>query len=221
LWAQRLAQIQLAIIYLASGGSKLLDPDWRAGRVIGDRLLRSASLAISKGVPAELIQFLSGPSVASGLSKLAIATELFLAVALFAPRTRFFALYWGVMFHLTIEVTSKVELFTWLTLTIYALFARPALRERALLYDEGRPAGRFAMRAIRALDWLARFEVRADREAAAGHPFVVVDRDGSSRTGIAAVARIARAIPLLVPFSVPLLVAALPSRAARLQAKPG
>jgi hypothetical protein len=34
LWAQRLAQLQLAVIYVGSGGSKLLDPDWRQGRVM-------------------------------------------------------------------------------------------------------------------------------------------------------------------------------------------
>ena len=37
LWAARLAQIQLALIYVASGGSKLLDPDWRDGRVLLER----------------------------------------------------------------------------------------------------------------------------------------------------------------------------------------
>src|SRR6185369_6945423 len=106
LFAQRLAQLQMAIIYIASGGSKLLDADWRSGRVIGDRLARSLSLAVSKGVPPEVMAVLSDPGVASALSKLAIGTELFLAVALFVPRARFFALWWGVMFHLTIEVTS-------------------------------------------------------------------------------------------------------------------
>jgi hypothetical protein len=219
LWAQRLAQIQLAVIYLASGGSKLLDPDWRSGLVIGDRLARNASLALSKGVPVQVVQFLREPAVAESLSKLAIATELFLAVALFLPRTRFFALWWGTMFHLTIEATSKVELFTWLTLAIYALFARPALRERILLFDESRRSGSFVARAVRALDWLARFDVRADKEAARGRAFVVVDRDGSSWAGLGAVARLARAIPLLFPASVPLWVAA-PRRALRLGTKP-
>jgi hypothetical protein len=36
------------------------------------------------------------------------------------------------MFHVTIELTSKVELFGWLTLSTYAPFARPALCERTL-----------------------------------------------------------------------------------------
>jgi hypothetical protein len=112
--------------------------------------------------------------------------------------------------HLTIEVTSKVELFTWLTLAAYALFARPALRERILYYDEDRATGVLMMRAVRFLDWLARFEVRADKGRAGGSAFAVVERDGSSATGVRGFARIARATPLLFPLSVPLFVAAMP-----------
>jgi uncharacterized membrane protein YphA (DoxX/SURF4 family) len=208
LWAARLAQVQMAIIYVASGGSKLLDADWRAGRVIGDRLTRATMMAIGKGVPRPLMEALSDPAVASVLAKLAIGTELFLAVGLFLPRTRAFALWWGVMFHLTIEVTSQVELFTWLSLAVYALFAVPALRERAVIYDPERPWGSFVARAVTRLDWLARFEIRADPGAALGHEFVIVDRDGTRAAGLLAVALIARATPLLFPLSVPLHVLA-------------
>jgi hypothetical protein len=208
LWAQRLAQLQLAVIYLASGGSKLLDPDWRSGRVIGDRLARSTAMAISKGVPIELLSFLSEPTVSSALAKLAIFTEIFLAFALFAPKTRFFALWWGVMFHVTIELTSQVELFGWLTLTIYALFARPTLRERIVGYDAERPGAVRLARWVGALDWLARFEIRPEQSLATGHTLVVIDRDGSPATGLWAFARIARATPLLFPISMPLLVTA-------------
>ena len=220
LWAQRLAQLQLSIVYLASGGSKLLDPDWRGGLVIGDRLARSTALAVSKGVPVDFVRFLSNPAVASGLSKVAIATELFLAVGLFVPRTRFFALWWGGMFHATIEVTSKVELFGWLTLTIYVLFARPTLREREVLYDESRSLGSFVATAVRALDWLVRFEVSTDAARCEGHVFAVVDRDGTKATGLAAVALLARAIPLLFPLSVPLYVVTAQRFRARPAPKP-
>jgi uncharacterized membrane protein YphA (DoxX/SURF4 family) len=208
LWAQRLAQLQLAIIYVASGGSKLLDPDWRDGLVIGDRLLRSAQMAAAKGVPPELMQLLSRPEVASAVSKVAILTELFLAVGLFLPKTRFFALWWGVMFHVTIEITSKVELFGWLSITLYALFAVPKVRERSLLYDPASSLPAALARFVGWFDWLARFDVRP-READRGGPsFAVIDRDGSSASGLLGLARIARATPVLFPLSVPLLVLA-------------
>jgi hypothetical protein len=209
LWAQRLAQLQIAIIYIGSGGGKLLDPDWRGGLVIGDRLRRSTQMAIDRGVPESLMRWLSDPAVVSPLSKLAIASELFLAVGLFVPRTRFFALWWGTMFHFTIEVTSKVELFGWLTISLYALFAVPTTRERVLCYDPTRAAGRAVQRLVRWLDWLARFERRAEAGACSGRrAFAVIDRDGSIGTGLRGVSLIARATPLLFPFSVPLMMAA-------------
>jgi len=208
LWAARLAQLQMAIIYLASGGSKLADEDWRDGRVIGDRLLRSTSLAVAQGVPPVVMEMLAHPMLSSSLAKLAILTELFLAIALFVRRTRAFALWWGVMFHLTIEVTSRVELFTWLSLAIYALFAVPTVGERAILYEPGHRWGERVARMVQRADWLLRFEVRSDAAAAAGHGFVVVERDGSRAAGLLGWARIARAIPLLFPLSVPLWVIA-------------
>jgi len=204
LWAARLAQLQMSIIYLASGVSKLLDSDWREGRVIGDRLVRATALAVAKGVPAALMEALANPTLASALAKLAIFTELFLAVGLFLPRTRTFALWWGVMFHLTIEATSQVELFTWLSLTVYALFAAPTLRERAVLYHPARPWGGWLARGVARLDWLARFDIRADAGAASGHDFVIVERDGTRATGLLGVACIARATPVLFPLFVPL-----------------
>ena len=208
LWAARLVQLQMSIIYLASGGSKLVDPDWRGGLVLGDRLVRATSLAVARGVPSAVMDVLSHPLLASTLSKLAIGTELFLAVGLFVPRTRFVALWWGVMFHLTIEATSRVELFTWMTLAVYALFAVPALRERTLIYDPTRPFFRRLAALVRRLDWLARFDVRADATAARASGFVVVARDGSRASGLLGYARIARATPLFFPLSLPLLTLA-------------
>src|SRR5262249_11876200 len=148
LWAQRLAQVQLAIVYLASGGSKLFDPDWRDGLVIADRFARYGYQALERGVPQAVVDAFSTPSATSAPAKLAIATELFLPVGLFMKRTRVFALWWGVMFHLTIEVTSRVEVFTWLTLAMYALFATPDFRARKLFFDPSRAKGRVLARLV-------------------------------------------------------------------------
>jgi hypothetical protein len=131
LWATRLAQVQVALIYVASGGSKLLDPDWRSGRVIMERLSLYGGQAVDAGVPQGVLDLLSRPAAAHALATLAIATELLLSVGLWPRRTRAFALWWGVWFHLTIEATSRVESFTWLTLAMYALFATPDARPSA------------------------------------------------------------------------------------------
>lgn len=122
LWAARLAQAQVSVVYLASGGSKLLDPDWRAGRVLLERLHLYGHQAVEAGIPGGIVDAVSRPGVTALLAAAAIGTELFLAVGLWARRTHRFAIAWGIGFHLTIEVTSRVEGFTWLTLAMYALF---------------------------------------------------------------------------------------------------
>ncbi len=204
LWAARLAQVQVALIYLASGGSKLLDPDWRSGRVLMARLTLYGSQAVDAGVPQGVIDRLSEPGTARTLAALAIATELLLTVGLWPRRTRAFALWWGVWFHLTIEATSRVEGFTWLTLAMYALFATPDARARKLVYDASRPRERTLARAVAWLDWLTRFEVRPRPGGEADRGIVVIDRDGTRATGLCAVAAVARCIPLLFPLWLPL-----------------
>ena len=210
LWAQRLAQLQASIIYLASGGGKLLDADWRDGLVLADRLARHAEEAVARGVPARVMEWLATPMASSALAKLAIATELFLAVGLWAKRTRVYALWWGVAFHLAIEVTSHVEIYTWLMLTIYALFATPDRHARKLFFDPSRPKGLVYAHLVRLLDWLARFEVVAWQPDAlrTGHSLVVVRRDGSRATGIRALAMVARCVPALFPLWGPIALVA-------------
>ncbi len=205
LWAARLAQLQVSIIYLASGGSKLFDCDWLSGQVLVERFKLFGHLAIDKGVPQAVVDYLGQPDVASALAKLAIATELFLAFGLWG-KTRIFALWWGVWFHLTIEATSSVEGFTWLILGVYGLFATPDVRARKLFYDSSRWRGRTMARTVSFCDWLARFEVKAWAPDAVkkGHTVVVVRRDGTLATGLGALAMIARATPLFFPLWAPL-----------------
>lgn len=206
LWAQRLAQVQVSIIYLASGGSKLFDDDWRNGLVIGDRFARYGSDAVARGVPTAIVEIFSRPMSTSALAKLAIATELFLAVGLWLRRTRVFALWWGVMFHLTIEITAKVEIFTWLMLTMYGTFVTPDVRARKLMYDPTRWKGRAFGKAVKQLDWFSRFEVKAwePDDLKKSRSFVVIRRDGTRATGVRAFAMVTRTIPVLFPLWAPL-----------------
>jgi hypothetical protein len=209
-WAVHLAQLQVALIYLSSGFSKLLDPDWQSGMVIGDRIHRYADVAIARGVPQGLVSFLGAPGTSSVLAKAAILTELFLAIGLFSKRTRAFALWWGVMFHLTIELTSQVEIFTWLTLTMYGVFVTPDARARKLYFDPSRGKSKWLARVVKLGDWLARFEVKAwaPDDLKKAHSIVVVRRDGTRATGVRALAMIARCIPLFFPLWAPLALIA-------------
>lgn len=127
LWPVRLAQLQVSIVYLASGGSKLFDADWRGGQVLLERFHLYASQAIDAGVPAGILAWLSHPDVTGALAKLAIGTELLLALGLWLRRTRWIALALGMIFHGIIEVTARVEGFSWLMLASYGLFFLPEL----------------------------------------------------------------------------------------------
>jgi hypothetical protein len=210
LWAARLAQLQVSIVYVASGGSKLLDPDWRGGRVLMERFHLYGQQALAAGVPPGIVEWLSQPATSSALAKLAIVTELLVAVALWSSRARVLALWWGVWFHFVIEATSRVESFTWLMLAMYALFVTPDVRARKLFFDGARPRGRLLARAVSWLDWFARFEVRpwASDAVRHGHSIVVVRRDGTHATGVRALAMVARCVPLLFPVWAPLALAA-------------
>lgn len=203
-WAVRLAQLQVSIIYLASGGSKLLDPEWRNGVVLADRVMRHAELAVHAGVPRGLALALTNADVASAVAKLAITTELLLCVALWLRKARVIALWWGVWFHLVIQATSKVETFTVLMLAMYGTFATPDYQARKLRYDPSRPWGKIAGVLVPALDWLGRFEVLPwEPDDQPGHSIVVIRRDGERATGIRAFAMLTRCLPLLFPFWAP------------------
>lgn len=201
LWAQRLVQAQASLVYLSSGLTKLADPDWRGGVMLGDRAARFLERRRLGWPVDDFLVWFSQPHVSSPFAKVVIATELFLALGLWVPRVRAVALWVGLFFHFTIEVTQQVQLFSYTTLTVYLLFARPATRERAL---EVPPTRGWLVEAVRALDWLARFDVRP---AAPGAPLAAFDRDKHRATGFGAFVVLCRALPLLFPLWLPLAVA--------------
>lgn len=208
-WGVRLAQLQVSIVYLASGGSKLLDPDWRSGLVLADRIARHAHLAVAAGTPRGLVERLAQPDAASALAKLAIMTELVICAALWIRPTRVVAMWWGVWFHIAIQLTTKVETFTLLTLAMYGVFATPDYHARKLRFDPSRFWGKTAGTLVPLLDWLGRFEVKPwEPDDQPGHSVVVVRRDGERVTGVRAFAMVARCLPVLFPLWAPLALLA-------------
>jgi hypothetical protein len=208
-WGVRLAQLQVSIVYLASGGSKLLDPDWRSGIVLADRIARHAHLAVAAGVPRKIVDVLAQADAASALAKLAIMSELVICAALWVRPTRVVAMWWGVWFHIAIQLTAKVEIFTLLTLAMYGVYATPDYHARTLRFDPSRFWGKTAGTFVPIFDWLGRFEVKPwEPDDQPGHSLVVVRRDGGRVTGIRAFAMVARCIPVLFPFWAPLALLA-------------
>jgi len=208
-WGVRLAQLQVSLVYLASGGSKLLDPDWRDGHVLADRISRYAHVAIAKGVPPGVVETLANRDVSSATAKLAITTELVLCVALWLRPTRIIALWWGVWFHIVIQATSKVETFSVLALTLYGVFVTPDHHARRLRFDPSRFWGKVAGVLVPLLDWFGRFEVQPwEPDDQRGHSVVLVRRDGERATGIRAFAMLTRCLPALFPLWAPVTLIA-------------
>lgn len=200
-----LAKLQMAIVYVASAGSKLFDPDWRDGTVISVRLARWSMRAIEHGAPNGLVTWLAEPFPSSMLARSAITTELFLAFALFRPRLRVPAIWIGCMFHLLIEVTSKVEAFTWLTLAMYGVFVTHDVGARTFHFDRSCAKGRVLARLVGLLDWFRRYERKAwePDDVGGNHVVVITRRDGTRATGLSAWVMATRTLPLLFPLWAP------------------
>jgi hypothetical protein len=103
----------------------------------------------------------------------------------------------AVCFHVSIEMTASVGVFSYLAIAMLLVWAVPRTRDRVLRVDPTGHAG-FAA-AVPALDWLARFEVV--REPG---PVTVVDRDGSVREGAGAIVYAFSRFPLTAWLALPL-----------------
>jgi hypothetical protein len=191
LWAANAIKAQVSVMYLASGGSKLLDPEWRGGRMMLGMVNGLAQLMQRNHLPSSLVDAMQTPLGASLLAKSAIGTELVLAFLLWWPRTRRLAIWVGLVFHLVISQITPVKLFTIEMLLVYLLFATPDSGARVIRYD---PRRHSLASVIESLDWLRRFKLAPSDKTTA---FVVVDRDGHGKRGLAALAVVVGALPVL------------------------
>lgn len=204
-----LCRVQVAIVYLASGTSKLLDADWRAGTVLRERFAMFGGEALAHGVPRGVVDALGSTMGSSVLAKVAIVTEIAIAILLFFRRTKAPAIWLGLGFHLAIQLTSRVEVFSVLAIAMYVVFVEGDVRARSFRYDPRSTLATWLAKVVRATDWLARFDVKPWEPdgLTRGHVVVVVRRDGSRATRLAAFAMVARGIPLFFLFWAPLALA--------------
>ena len=215
IWGQRLFQLQVSLVYASSATSKIFDPDWFGGQVMWVRAARSLELIAGLGIalPGFVVSALGSKLLLGIISKLAISGELFLAIGLWHPRTRVLALWWGVLFHLAIELGANVELFSYVMWSSYLAFVTPELQERRLLVADDARGARLIVRALQALDWLRRWSLElVPRERTQGAALCAFDRDGNACTStqpIGIAREFARTLPLLFPLWGPLALLTL------------
>jgi hypothetical protein len=205
-WPLWLLRFECAAIYGASGLSKLLDPDWFGGTVTWQRVVRARDDLEAWPLPDWVIAVLTDADFHTFAAKLIVLTELFIAVGLWWRGTRYAAVWVAVIFHVTIEASAAVQIFSALGIAVLLIWAVPSTRDRVLRLDPTSGRHRRLARIVGALDWLARFRVKP---APPGARLEVVDRDGTVLRGAPAVAFTFSRLPLTAWFALPALL--LPS----------
>jgi uncharacterized membrane protein YphA (DoxX/SURF4 family) len=209
-WPLWLLRFECAAVYGASGLSKLLDPDWFGGTVTWQRVERARDEL--GALPDWAVSLLTNRSFHTGAAKLIVLTELSIAVGLWRRSTRYAAVWVAVAFHLAIEGSASVQVFSYLGIAVLVIWAVPSTRDRVLRLDpSSRPQRRLGA-AVRRLDWLARFRVEP---APPGSGLELVDRDGSAIRGAPAVAFALSRLPLTAWFTLPALLLPAVRRARR------
>ncbi len=208
-WPLWLLRFEAAMVYGASGLSKLVDPDWFGGEVTWHRVERTRQRIEASVLPDWIVPVLADRSFHTVVAKLIVATELFIALGLWSRRTRYAAVWVAVCFHVAIELTARVEVFSHLAIAALVIWSVPSTGDRVLVVDPTARAQRLLAGAVRSLDWLARFRVE---DGAPGSSPRLVDRDGTPREGAAAVRFVFSRLPVTAWFALPTLLVRDPSR---------
>jgi vitamin K-dependent gamma-carboxylase-like protein len=190
-WPLWLLRFECAAVYGASGMSKLLDPDWFGGTVPWMRVV-----AARDELPGWTVSLLTNRDFYTGAAKVVVLTELFIAFGLWSRRTRYAAVWVAVIFHVSIQFSANVQIFSVLGIAVLVIWAVPSTRDRVVFVDARH------LPLVRGLDWLARFRVEPG-------DFSVTDRDGTELRGTPACLLLLSRLPLTAWFTLPLLL--LPS----------
>jgi uncharacterized membrane protein YphA (DoxX/SURF4 family) len=196
-WPLMLLRFQVAAVYFASGFSKLVDPDWFGGTVTRIRVEWYSADAVAAGVPERWVDLFGSAGFHSGFAKVVVLTELFIAIGLLTPRLRAAAIWVAIPFHVAIQFSASVQVFTFAALAALVIWVAPTLERRHLLVEQQR---RWFAVAVRWLDWTGRFAV----EISAADSIDLRDSDGSRLAGRAAVVRALSLLPLSFWVAAPL-----------------
>ncbi|MCB0996615.1 MAG: HTTM domain-containing protein [Acidimicrobiales bacterium] len=110
IWPVYAMRVVASSIYLASGGSKWLDADWRSGHTLWARMrFYEANLPFGGWLKDLYLSrgfwYVAAPMV--------LAAEIAIGVGLWHRRTRLWAMALAVGFHVSIEITASVQTFSY------------------------------------------------------------------------------------------------------------
>jgi hypothetical protein len=135
-WAQRMIQLQLALLYFVSFLLKIKGAPWLQGTA----LFYVYHLDELRRFP--LPWWFFHPIVLKLGGWFALVLEFSLAILIWVREFRYFLLALGVLFHLWLEYSLNIPLFQWDVLSAYILFVDPADVARAWNWVKRRSARR-------------------------------------------------------------------------------
>lgn len=124
-WAQRMIQLQLALLYFVSFLQKMRGAPWLQGTA----LFYVYHLNELRRFP--LPSWFFHPVVLNLVSWSALALEFSLGILIWVKEFRYFLLALGLLFHFWLEYSLHIPLFQWDVLSAYILFVEPADISRA------------------------------------------------------------------------------------------
>jgi hypothetical protein len=202
-WPLWLLRFECAAVYGASGLSKLVDPDWFGGTVTWQRVVRARDQLDAWPLPDWTVSLLTDRGFHTGAAKVIVLTELSIAVGLWWRGSRYAAVWVAVAFHVSIQLSASVQVFSFLAIAVLVIWAVPSTRDRVLRIDPTAGRHRRLGTLVRGLDWLARFRIEP---APRGSRLEVLDRDGITICGAPAVALVLSRLPLSAWFALPALL---------------
>ena len=146
-------RMEIAAVYLASGFSKLIDPDWWGGTVTRLRIERYRPRLSEIGIPDAIVDVLANPGFQSAAAKVLVLTELFIGLGLIVSRTRKAAIWVAIPFHISIQFTAAVQVFSVAALAALFVWVDRPGHQRVVRVREKWIAP------IRILDWTGRFQL--------------------------------------------------------------
>jgi hypothetical protein len=206
LWPVWLLRAQVCLVYLASGLSKLVDPDWFGGLVLWDRVVRYQHVLEPTPLPGWAVDLLTERALYYVVGPAAVFTELLIGVGLWVASTRLAAVWFAIIFHVLIEVSASVEVFSFAAIAALAIWVTPVVRDRTVRVGGDAATSRAVMALVRLFDWFGRY--RVVRAGTDEPTLTVVDRDGTVLTGNAALVLLLSRLPLTFVVAGPVRIVA-------------
>jgi hypothetical protein len=126
-WPLWLLRFECALVYGASGFSKLIDGDWFGGTVTWGRVITQEAKLRASILPEFVNDILVDRSFHTVAAKLIVLTELFIAGGFWWRRTRPWAVATAVVFHVMIELSARVQIFSYLGIAVLVIWSDPSL----------------------------------------------------------------------------------------------